>query len=63
VLKLVDLPEAREIASRLVNIKAELGQLGLFKTMHALDTATKAIGYEIEEHLQHHARVERSAQP
>lgn len=41
--------EALELANQLVTIKAALGRLGLFKTMHALDEATKAIGFEIEE--------------
>lgn len=42
--------EGREIATKLVQIKARLGQLRLFKTMHALDAATHAIGYELAEH-------------
>ena len=29
--------------------KFELGRLQLFKTMHALDTATQALGYEVAE--------------
>lgn len=41
--------EGRELAIQLVQIKARLGHIGLFKTMHALDAATRAIGYELEE--------------
>lgn len=43
------LQEGRQIATQLVQIKARLGQLGLFRTMHALDAATTAIGYELAE--------------
>jgi hypothetical protein len=42
--------EGREIATELVRIKARLGNLGLFRTMHKLDLATKEIGYELAEH-------------
>jgi hypothetical protein len=49
------MPEDRQAAlaltDELVSIKAKLGQLGLFKTMHALNGATQAIGYEIAEKL------------
>lgn len=58
-MRLGDLPEARELATQLTTIKAALGQLGLFKTMHALDTAVQEIGYEIEEHLLHHASADK----
>lgn len=46
------LNEGKEIADTLVGIKARLGALGLFKTMHALDAATRAIGYELAEHCE-----------
>lgn len=42
--------EGREIATQLVQIKARLGNLGLFRTMHKLDEATREIGYELAEH-------------
>jgi hypothetical protein len=44
--------EATAIAVQLTTIKARLGALGLLKTMHALDEATRAIGYEIAEHME-----------
>lgn len=44
-----DRNEALEIADRLVRFKADLGRLGLFKTMHALDAATQSIGWEIAD--------------
>ncbi len=49
----------QEIASELTRLKAELGSLGLFKTMHALDHATRAIGYELAEYME---AVRKSAQ-
>jgi hypothetical protein len=36
-------------ARALVYWKSELGRVELFKTMHALDEATKALGYEVAE--------------
>lgn len=41
--------EGREIARQLVEIKARLGNLGLFRTMHKLDEATREIGWEMAE--------------
>lgn len=51
-LKAKDIHEGTAIAGELVRIKARLGALGLLKTMHALDGATKAIGYELAEKCQ-----------
>jgi len=36
-------------ARALIHLKSEAGRLELFKTMHALDGATKALGYEVAE--------------
>jgi len=36
---------------RLVNMKHEAGTLGLFRTLHALDHATREVGYEMEDLL------------
>ena len=44
--------EAREIAVELSTLASRLAGLGLFKTMQALDGATKAIGYEIADKLE-----------
>lgn len=41
-----------EIASALMLLKHRAGQLGLFKTMHALEPATQAVGYEIAECIE-----------
>lgn len=38
---------SREFASRLVLVKVEAGRLGLWRTMHALDKGTQAVGWEI----------------
>ena len=62
-MKLVDLPDARRIAAELVAIKDRLGRLGLFQTMHAMDEATGKLGFEIEEHLQFHAKEARKGRP
>ena len=40
------------IAVRMVGMKDELARLGLYATMHALDEATRKLGYEIAEVLQ-----------
>lgn len=41
-----------QIASALMLLKHRTGQLGLFKTMHAMDTVTQVIGYELAEHIE-----------
>lgn len=46
----IDLAEARrEVAIRIVQLKADIGSLGLFKTMHAMEEAVTAVGWEIAE--------------
>ena len=52
-----------EFAGALMLIKHRAGQLGLFKTMHALEAATQAVGYELAEHIeatQHLAEKDRA---
>lgn len=41
----------RVFAAELVKLKDKAGRLGLWKTMHALDTATREVGYEAAEIL------------
>lgn len=55
-MKLRDLPQAKRIASDLTLLKNELGKLGLFKSMHQMDAAIGALGFEIEDHLMEHAK-------
>lgn len=51
--KMAVLPDgAHDLSDRLVRMKYEAGQMGLWKTMHALDTATNAIGWEMAEILE-----------
>ena len=38
--------------TRLVNMKDEAGRLGLYRTMHALDNATREVGYEMVDILE-----------
>ena len=44
--------ELHEFASALMLMKHRAGQLGLFKTMHAIEPATQAVGYELAEHIE-----------
>lgn len=44
--------EAHEFASALMLIKLRAGELGFYKTMHALEPATQAIGWEMAEHIE-----------
>lgn len=44
--------EAHEFASALMLMKVRAGQLGFFKTMHALEPATQAIGWEMAEKIE-----------
>jgi hypothetical protein len=44
--------DEREIAFALVALKARCGQLGLFRTMHALEPATKVVGYELADIIE-----------
>lgn len=41
-----------EIANELVVLKHELGTLGLLKTMHAMEPAVQAIGWELAEIIE-----------
>jgi hypothetical protein len=42
----------REFVIALNILKVQAGRLGLFETMHAIDTATKKVGWEIAEKLK-----------
>lgn len=44
--------EKREFCTEVVRLKHRAGELGLFKTMHALEEGTKAVGWEVAEHLE-----------
>lgn len=41
--------ERHELASAIMLLKHRCGQLGMFKTMHAMEPATRAVGYELAE--------------
>lgn len=46
------LPEgAHDLAKDITVLKYRAGQLGLWKTMHALEPATQAVGWEMAEIL------------
>ena len=49
-----------EFASALMLMKHRAGQLGFFKTMHALEPATKAIGWEMAEKIEAVKKVEKN---
>jgi hypothetical protein len=44
--------ERHELASAIMLLKHRAGQLGFFKTMHALEPATKAVGWELAEQIE-----------
>jgi len=44
--------ERHEFASAIVLLKHRAGQLGFFKTMHALEPATQAVGWEMAELIE-----------
>ena len=44
--------EHHEFASALMLMKHRAAQLGFFKTMHALEPATQAIGWELAEKIE-----------
>jgi hypothetical protein len=44
--------EACEFAGALMLMKARAGQLGFYKTMHALEPATQAIGWEMADNIE-----------
>ena len=46
-----DMDKTRDFIRRLVSMKDEAGRLGLFKTMHAMDEATRAVGYEFADKI------------
>lgn len=55
-MKAPTVPEIKDIndylidaASTLNNLKYQAAARGLFKTMHAIDKATKALGWEVAE--------------
>lgn len=39
----------RDLATEMNLMKNELGRLGLFKTMRAMDEATRALGWELAQ--------------
>lgn len=41
-----------EFAGALMLMKHRAAQLGLFKTMHAIEPATQVVGYELAEHIE-----------
>lgn len=49
--KLASLGALREFAAKVVALKAEAGEIGLLKTMHALEPAVTEVGEEIAELL------------
>lgn len=49
--------EAHEFASALMLMKVRAGQLGLWKTMHALEPATQAVGWEMAEQIEGSTKI------
>ena len=44
--------DLKDFAAELVAAKARAGELGLYKTMQALEPAVTAVGYEIAEIIE-----------
>jgi len=44
--------EVHPLVLKVVQLKAEAGQLGFFKTMHALEEAVKAVGWELADKIE-----------
>ena len=49
-----------DFAEALVLLKHRAGAIGLFKTMHAIEPATKAIGWELAEHIEARSGIAKS---
>lgn len=45
-------PKVHSFIDRLALMKVEAAEMGLFKTMHALDHATRAVGFEVAELME-----------
>lgn len=43
------LKELKEFAVEVMMLKAKAGKLGLWKTMHSIESATQTVGWEIAE--------------
>ena len=46
------LGDCKDFASDLVLMKSRAAELGMWKTMHAIEPATKMVGYELAEMLE-----------
>ncbi len=58
------LHEAKKVlCNELALLKYRAGHLGLYKTMHALNAATDAVGWEVADHLEATTRWFMKAQP
>lgn len=44
--------EKREFCTEVALLRHRAGELGLFKTMHALEHGVQAVGWEVAEHLE-----------
>lgn len=51
--------EMQKFAVELTAMKVRAGELGLFRTMHGLDHATQAVGWEIAAKLDPKADAQR----
>lgn len=51
-MKEVKLSDLKDFAAEVVILKHKAGDLGLYKTMHAIEPATQAVGWEIAEIIE-----------
>ena len=50
----------REFCSEVALLKFRAGNLGLYKTMHALEAGVTAVGYEIAEQIEKNQKPKRT---
>lgn len=48
--------EMKQFAADIMLMKHRAGELGLLKTMHAIEPATQAVGYEIADYIEGKAK-------
>jgi hypothetical protein len=52
--------ELKQFATEIALMKARAGGMGLYKTMHALEPATQAVGWEIAEMIERKSNTLKS---
>jgi len=53
----IDIKELKQFAAEIVAIKHKAGDLGLYKTMHAMEAAVMHVGWEIAEQVNNGSTI------